>query len=140
MKKSSLITMFVSATISFFLVLLISYLALEQSAIFAAIFCSLPVYSLSIAIGLTISKSVNSDNNYNDFSTMVVILSVLYFLLVIQMLVWWALLKKFSFDNKTTSLWASFACSMPIYLTTVIVLLVLYCTNTKFRNMVSAST
>lgn len=130
---SGIKSIFISATIAFFGVVIITALAYFVSSIYAAAFSSLSVTFLVMLISATISKDTDQCNAVDNT---VELSAVLYFVLWLGILLWF-MLNKYAWQNLswTRRNWYSFLLGAIVpWLISVIVLVVLDLTWPHFHD------
>jgi hypothetical protein len=129
--------MLASAGLAFVVVLLVSYLSLEVSPIFSIFVFAMPTTLLSIAIGITSSRSV--DTSFDTFRSTALVAASFYFLLVLEVVVWVGAMHFLKYPSKTKRLWVGFVVGFSLYIIGVITALILYYRSPTFRNTINGT-
>jgi hypothetical protein len=155
--KKNLISIAISSILGFVGIALTMSLALFVSPIFSAILSSLPltlvfflfffplffshVFYVYVQIVWAVTATMsNSTYQQDTFDRSLVPVVIMYLVLTASAFLWSFLhLKIFEKDHPwRNSIWLAFACGISIWLLAVIVIIVLYFTNSKFHSLYSS--
>ena len=141
MKKATVRTMFVGASIAFILTLIMTFLVLEITPILSILVLSLSFSLIGLTIGFTLTESDTPgyEDDYHRIKRTLVIATGAFALLALWVGVWAGLVVPMTNHhngNKKQGLWSSFGVAISIWAIGTSSTMVAYYTNPAFREYV----